>query len=265
MTVFRTFAAIAALMLQISPAVATFPHYNRQLSLPAWNYTASGSVQPTILQTQVTTHNNTLTTTSSTQSGSLNPLTDLSTGVQSSVDPSGHSTLSSLSSIPSPSSTVAGTRQASISISIIPSFISTGPSTQVSAPTTSAVLVSSTAASQDFGQPSSQPTGSLSSVPIATSQASTQLNTEVAGPSSEPSVSTTITSLPTGARVETLTGVAFTEGTVITTTSSGSSDPTVVPVIVPAGGPPKIVSTITMQKSAHAFIRIYIFLSLYSP
>lgn len=241
MAVLRNFVAIAALILQASFTVATFPHYNRQLSIPSWNYTASDSVQPTIVQTQVTAHNNTLTTASSTRSDSLITPTNQSTAAQSSLDPSGQSTLSSLSAIPSLPSTVAGTGQASISISITPSSISTAPSTQVSVPATSDIVVSSTAASQDFGQPSSQPTGPSSSVPIATSQASTQLGTELTGALSEPSVSTTITSLPTGARVETLTGIGFTEGTIITTTSSGSSDPTVVPVIVPASGPPKIV------------------------
>ncbi|SPO06177.1 uncharacterized protein DNG_08866 [Cephalotrichum gorgonifer] len=55
----------------------------------------------------------------------------------------------------------------------------------------------------------------------------------------ESSAISTITALPVGARIETLTG-GFTEGTVITTTSSGSSDSTVVPIIVPLGLPPLI-------------------------
>lgn len=49
-----------------------------------------------------------------------------------------------------------------------------------------------------------------------------------------------ITTLPPGASIQTITG-EFTEGTVITTTSPGGTGPTVVPVIVPEGGPPQIV------------------------
>lgn len=73
--------------------------------------------------------------------------------------------------------------------------------------------------------------------PTPTSTAPVQPTTQLL----ESLLSTTITSLPVGAFIQTLTG-GFTEGTIITTTYSGSNDPTVIPVVVPIGGPPQIVS-----------------------
>ncbi|OIW23745.1 hypothetical protein CONLIGDRAFT_673949 [Coniochaeta ligniaria NRRL 30616] len=58
-------------------------------------------------------------------------------------------------------------------------------------------------------------------------------------PGFERLIPTTMRTLPPWARIETLTG-GFTECTVITTTSPGATSPTIVPVIVPVGGPPLI-------------------------
>ncbi|KAB5558034.1 hypothetical protein GE09DRAFT_1237235 [Coniochaeta sp. 2T2.1] len=55
----------------------------------------------------------------------------------------------------------------------------------------------------------------------------------------ETQITSTITALPAGASLQTLTG-GFTEDTIITTTSPGGHSPTVVPVIVPRIGPPVI-------------------------
>jgi hypothetical protein len=60
-------------------------------------------------------------------------------------------------------------------------------------------------------------------------------------PDFETQITSTMTALPAGASLQTLTG-GYTECTVITTTSPGSSSPTIVPVIVPPIGPPLIVS-----------------------
>ncbi|KAK8868227.1 hypothetical protein PGQ11_006805 [Apiospora arundinis] len=58
-------------------------------------------------------------------------------------------------------------------------------------------------------------------------------------PSDLTSAPSTMTILPPGAYMETLAG-EFVEGAIITTTSSGKSEPTIVPVIVPLEGPPRI-------------------------
>ncbi|KAF0329628.1 hypothetical protein GQ607_003196 [Colletotrichum asianum] len=50
----------------------------------------------------------------------------------------------------------------------------------------------------------------------------------------------TLTKVPELAVFQTLTGVTYTTPTYITTTSSGSDQPTIVPVIIPFSGPPRI-------------------------
>lgn len=87
-------------------------------------------------------------------------------------------------------------------------------------------------------------TGATVVVPPTTGAQTDTEGTVVVPPATgmtEPSITSTMTTLPTGAFIQTLTG-GFTAGTVITTTSPGSNDPTIVPVIVPLGGPPQIVS-----------------------
>lgn len=259
MGVLRFVVALAAFTLDAPLATATFPHYNRQESLPASIATVNVSTQSTTVQSQLAGQDGSATIGPSTWSGFVTPPIFLST----------------------------------VSVSILPStpLISTQLNSQIIGPSTSVTIISSTVTSQNSTQPSSQPVGSSTSVAILSSTAvspiSTQLGTQLAGSSTaasqnstqigaqptessfptiittipttaseavtqpgtglgsqvtEPSVSTTVTSLPTGALVETLTDYAYTEGTIITTTSSGSNDPTVVPVIVPIGGPPQIVS-----------------------